>query len=81
MTTMRAASAVRPPRRREGVSLERFDRLHWSMPQNNPGGLAQQQYVEILAYILDIQGAPAGTSELPTKSEVLNTIKYIANTP
>ena len=51
------------------------------MPQNNPGGLAQQQYVDTLAYILDIQGAPAGTSELPTKSEVLNTIKYIANTP
>jgi mono/diheme cytochrome c family protein len=55
-----------------------FDRIRTSMPQNNPGSLSRQQNADILAFILLKGNAPAGTAELPTQSEVLNTIKYVA---
>ena len=35
----------------------------------------------ILSFILLKGTAPAGTTELPTQSEVLNTIKYVATNP
>ena len=55
-----------------------FDRIRTSMPQNNPGSLSRQQNADILSFILLKGSAPAGTAELPTQSEVLNTIKYVA---
>ena len=58
-----------------------FDRIRTSMPQNNPGSLSRQQNADILAFILLKGTAPAGQTELPTQSEVLNTIKYVATNP
>lgn len=58
-----------------------FDRMRVSMPQNNPGSLSRQQNADILAFVLNKGSAPAGTTELPTQSEVLNTIKYVAMNP
>ena len=58
-----------------------FDRMRISMPQNNPGSLSRQQNADILAFVLYKGSAPAGTAELPTQSEVLNTIKYSAMNP
>jgi mono/diheme cytochrome c family protein len=58
-----------------------FDRMRTSMPQNNPGSLSRQQNADILAFMLQKGSAPAGTTELPTQSEVLNTIKYLATNP
>ena len=58
-----------------------FDRMRTSMPQNNPGGLSRQQNADILAFILSKGSAPVGKTELPTQSEVLNTIKYLAMNP
>ena len=55
-----------------------FDRIRTSMPQNNPGSLSRQQNADILSFILLKGNAPAGTAELPTQTEVLNTIKYVA---
>ena len=55
-----------------------FDRIRTSMPQNNPGSLSRQQNADILSFILLKGSAPAGTAELPTQTEVLNTIKYVA---
>jgi mono/diheme cytochrome c family protein len=58
-----------------------FDRIRTSMPQNNPGSLSRQQNADILAFVLNKGGAPAGTTELPTQSEVLNGFKYLAMNP
>ena len=58
-----------------------YDRIRTSMPQNNPGSLSRQQNADILAFILHKGTAPAGKEELPTQSEVLNTIKYVATKP
>ena len=58
-----------------------FDRIRTSMPQNDPGSLSPQQNADILSFILLKGTAPAGTTELPTQSEVLNTIKYVATNP
>jgi mono/diheme cytochrome c family protein len=58
-----------------------FDRMRTSMPQNNPGSLSRQQNADILAFVLHRGSAPGGTTELPTQSEVLNTIKYVAMDP
>ena len=58
-----------------------FDRIRTSMPQNNPGSLSPQQNADILSFILSKGNAPAGTTELPRQSEVLDTIKYVALNP
>jgi mono/diheme cytochrome c family protein len=58
-----------------------FDRMRVSMPQNNPGSLSRQQNADILAFMLHKGSAPAGTTELPTQSEVLNTIKFVGMDP
>ena len=36
------------------------------MPPDNPGGLNDSTYADILAYILQVNGYKAGESELPT---------------
>lgn len=38
-----------------------------AMPQDNPGGLGDSTYADILAYILQVNGYKAGESELPTE--------------
>jgi hypothetical protein len=58
-----------------------FERMRTSMPQNSPGSLARQDNAAILAYILKSSGAPAGQSELPTQTELLGTIKFLAVKP
>jgi mono/diheme cytochrome c family protein len=58
-----------------------FDRIRTSMPQNNPGSLSRQQNADILSFILYKGTAPAGQTELPTQSEVLNAIKYVGMNP
>ena len=58
-----------------------FDRIRISMPQNSPGSLSRQQSADILAYMLFKAAVPAGTAELPTQTEVLGTIKFVASRP
>ena len=58
-----------------------FERMRISMPQNNPGSLSRQQNADILAFILSKANYPAGKTELPTQTEVLNGIKFAAMKP
>jgi len=60
---------------------ELFERMRISMPQNSPGSLSRQQNADILAYMLFKSSFPAGTTELPIQTEMLNTIKFIASKP
>ena len=58
-----------------------FERMRISMPQNNPGSLSRQQNADILAAILRKGNYPAGTTELPTQTEMLNMVKFMASKP
>jgi mono/diheme cytochrome c family protein len=51
-----------------------------AMPQEAPGSLGAQQYVDIVSYILKANGSPAGTVEMPVDSERLKQIRITART-
>ena len=58
-----------------------FERMRISMPQNAPGSLSRQDNADILSYILNKGNYPAGKAELPTQTEVLNGVKFVAVKP
>lgn len=48
----------------------------WStMPEDNPGGLAVQDYTDAVAYMFQLNGLPPGEEELPTDQDALEKIK------
>ena len=52
-----------------------FEFTRNSMPIINPGQFSDQQYVDIVAYMLSYHGAPAGESALLPDIETLNDIR------
>ena len=50
--------------------------LEGAMPPSNPGGLGEQAYVNVAAFILDYNGAPAGAQPLTAASKI--TIRSVA---
>jgi hypothetical protein len=46
-----------------------------SMPQDAPDSLGLPRYVDIVAYLIKVNGGPPATSELPTDSAVLKQIQ------
>ena len=69
------------------IELERheigdlFDRVSQTMPLSAPGSLTAPQYADVVWFILQKSGAPAGTTELPTKKDALTSIKFAAKKP
>jgi mono/diheme cytochrome c family protein len=60
-----------------GLSLgDLAERIRISMPQNNPGSLSRQQYVDILATMLEGGEFPQGKTELPREVEALKQIAF-----
>ena len=58
-----------------GMTLgDLMERTRTAMPQNNPGSLSRQQYVDIIAFMLSVGSFPAGKTELPRETEILKTI-------
>jgi len=55
--------------------LELFEYIRTSMPKSEPGSLSRREYVLVLAYLLKLNGLPAGASELPTDAEGLDRIR------
>jgi S-disulfanyl-L-cysteine oxidoreductase SoxD len=49
-----------------------------AMPPTAPGQLSEQAYVDILAYILNFNGIPAGSTELTSDPAVLDSIDLVA---
>src|SRR5690606_32629449 len=45
-----------------------------TMPENNPGFLSDREYADLIAYMLDVSGAPAGGTELPPEPSLLTGI-------
>lgn len=61
-----------------GSLLDLFEFMRAAMPPDNPGYLRDREYADVLAYILQLQGAPAGEAELPNSEEGLTTIEIVA---
>jgi cytochrome c len=59
----------------EGLAAsELFKRMKESMPQNKPGSLSGQENADMLAYMLQVNGFPAGKTELARQPEALASI-------
>lgn len=58
-----------------------FDRVHITMPADNPGKLSLEVDSDIVAFILSSNKFPAGSSELPHQSESLQQIHLDAANP
>jgi hypothetical protein len=54
---------------------ELFDQVKEKMPKNDPASLTAEEYIQVVAYLLKINGVPAGDSELPADSEALKKIR------
>ena len=50
------------------------------MPEDNPGSLERQQYIDVVAYIFSLNAYPAGANDLPGDDDGLKKIK-IDNPP
>lgn len=48
-----------------------FDLVSTTMPQDRPASLPRPAYADILAYIFELNGLPAGRRELPSDPEQL----------
>ena len=56
-----------------------YEFVLYSMPDDNPGGLPEQTYADIVAYLLSLNDFPAGDSELPTSMEALMMMKMFTD--
>jgi mono/diheme cytochrome c family protein len=58
-----------------------FERIHVSMPGDNPGSLSRQEVADVMAFILSRGNFPPGETDLPTQAEMLKEIKFAAAKP
>jgi mono/diheme cytochrome c family protein len=58
-----------------------FERIGMTMPADKPGTLKPEQVADVLAFVLNKGGFPAGDSELPAESAALKEIKYLTKQP
>lgn len=52
-----------------------FRLIQSTMPDDRPGALDRDAYVDILAYLFSLNGVPAGQAELPADDDALRTIR------
>lgn len=52
-----------------------------SMPMDAPGSMKPQEYADILAYFLSINGYPAGETELAGGEDAIKAVKLDAKKP
>jgi hypothetical protein len=59
----------------DGKSLATlFEYTRATMPQNNPGYMDDQNYIDIIAHMLSMSNMPAGAQELPPDPQALAQI-------
>jgi mono/diheme cytochrome c family protein len=52
-----------------------YDYVATSMPQSDPGTLSPKEYAQVIAYLLKINGMPAGKDEIASDTAALKWIK------
>jgi len=53
-----------------------YDHISTKMPQNRPGSLSPQEYVDVIAYMLQLNRRPVGERELPADPELLARMRW-----
>lgn len=61
--------------------FEIWEVIRTTMPQDNPGRLRPSEYADIVAYLLRLNGYPAGGQELPSEAEALKQLHIPATPP
>ncbi len=56
-----------------------YDDIYSLMPEDQPGSLPPQQYADVIAYILQLNGLPPGEVELGVARESLERVVIEAN--
>mgnify|MGYP001178494291 CR=1 FL=1 len=58
-----------------------FDEIVYTMPDDNPGGLPTQTYIDVIAYILRINRFPSGDVELSADMDLMQELPLFPRTP
>ena len=61
--------------------LEFFKYIKSDMPQDNPGSLSDDDYVNVIAYIFSLNTMPAGQKPLASDTTTLAKIKVVSPAP
>jgi hypothetical protein len=56
-------------------AFDLFEQIRTLMPEDNPGILPRQDYVDIVAYLFSMNSYPTGADELPNDDEALKRIR------
>jgi mono/diheme cytochrome c family protein len=56
-----------------------FDQIRSTMPNDNPGGLARRDYIDVLSWILAENGYPAGSADI-TSDASMKAVKIVPPT-
>ena len=62
------------------TAYDMFNQIRTEMPEDNPGSLERQEYVDVVAYIFSLNAYPAGEADLPADDEGLKKVR-IDNPP
>jgi hypothetical protein len=54
---------------------ELYDKIHETMPDDDPGSLSAAESIALVAYVLKYNGVPAGKDDLPIDPDALRKIK------
>ena len=52
-----------------------YEYIRDQMPKNDPGSLSEQEYIDVVAYVLKLNHMPSGKVDLPTDSKKLAAIR------
>lgn len=61
--------------------FELYELVRTTMPDSNPGGLSRDEYAGALAYILKMNGLPAGSSGVMPDSAAMSNAKLVLPPP
>jgi len=53
-----------------------FEHISTAMPQDRPGSLSAEEYAAVVAYLLRLNGRPAGDRPLPADAELLARVRW-----
>jgi mono/diheme cytochrome c family protein len=57
------------------TAFDLFEQIRTLMPEDNPGILPRQDYVDIVAYLFSMNSYPTGADELPNDDDALKRIR------
>lgn len=60
----------------QGKALsELYAYISEQMPKNEPGSLSPEEYADVTTYVLQLNGMPVGTKELPPDGDAMKSIR------